>query len=189
MFPIVTAVQLIVPQGHMLVKRGAIGVFNLVRLPATSCHATSAIAAIPASTSPSVTACSSKRSSNRAAQAGVQAKVRVKIDLQTQTSGNLKATQRCWRDQGRVGRGHRAQHHRVLSQRGVRGHETAAGRRCRACDCRRWRRTRACVAACSPGLARCRASATSTASTIAVVAGAVEPSVHVRVLKPAAGRR
>ena len=60
MFPIVIAVQLIVPQGHMLVergalcaraeelvKRGAIGVFNLVRLPATGCHATSAIAAIP----------------------------------------------------------------------------------------------------------------------------------------------
>jgi hypothetical protein len=30
MFPIVIAVQLIVPQGHMLFERGAIGVFNLV---------------------------------------------------------------------------------------------------------------------------------------------------------------
>jgi hypothetical protein len=70
------AVQLTIPQGHMvfergpvgsraddLVARGAAGVFNLVRLPATSDRAISATAATRASTSAAATGISSRRSS------------------------------------------------------------------------------------------------------------------------------
>jgi hypothetical protein len=65
------AVQLIVPQGHMvfergpvvsrdqdLIKRGAVAVFNIVRCPATSWRATSTTAAACASTSEAATASS-----------------------------------------------------------------------------------------------------------------------------------
>ena len=104
MFPIVIAVQLLVPQGHMLVergalcaraeelvKRGAIGVFNLVRLPGNELSRDFSDCGNPCFNIRGRDGLFLETILDRAAQAGVQDKLRVKIDLQTQTWATLKA--------------------------------------------------------------------------------------------------
>ena len=98
------AVQLIVPQGHMmfergavdaraeeLVKRGAVGVFNLVRLPGNELSRDFSDCGNPCFNIGGRDGLFLETVLDRAAQAGVQDKLRVKIDLQTQTYRGLKA--------------------------------------------------------------------------------------------------
>lgn len=98
------AVQLIVPQGHMLfergavdsrseelIKRGAVGVFNLVRLPGNELSRDFTDCGNPCFNIGGRDGLFLETLLDRAAQAGVQDKVRVKIDLQTQTWRGLKA--------------------------------------------------------------------------------------------------
>lgn len=98
------AVQLIVPQGHMLfergavdsrsdelIKRGAIGVFNLVRLPGNELSRDFSDCGNPCFNIGGRDGLFLESILDRAAQAGMQDKVKVKIDLQTQTYRNLKA--------------------------------------------------------------------------------------------------
>jgi hypothetical protein len=98
------AVQLIVPQGHMLfergavdsrseelIKRGAIGVFNLVRLPGNELSRDFTDCGNPCFNIGGHDGLFLESVLDRAAQAGAQDKVRVRIDLQTETYRNLKA--------------------------------------------------------------------------------------------------
>jgi len=98
------AVQLIVPQGHMLfergavdsragelIKRGAIGVFNLVRLPGNELSRDFSDCGNPCFNIGGRDGLFLESILDRAAQAGLRDRVRVKIDLQTQTYRNLKA--------------------------------------------------------------------------------------------------
>jgi len=98
------AVQLIVPQGHMLfergavdaraeelVKRGAVGVFNLVRLPGNEMSRDFSNCGNPCVNIGGRDGLFLESILDRAAQAGVQDKVRARIDLQTQTFRGLKA--------------------------------------------------------------------------------------------------
>jgi hypothetical protein len=98
------AVQLIVPQGHMLfergavdsrseelIKRGAVGVFNLVRLPGNELSRDFTDCGNPCFNIGGRDGLFLESILDRAAQAGVQDQVRVKIDLQTQTFRGLKA--------------------------------------------------------------------------------------------------
>jgi hypothetical protein len=98
------AVQLIVPQGHMLfergavdsraeelVKRGALGVFNLVRLPGNELSRDFSDCGNPCFNIGGRDGLFLESVLDRAAQAGTTEPVRVKIDLQTQTFRNLKA--------------------------------------------------------------------------------------------------
>jgi len=99
------AVQLIVPQGHMLfergavdsrseelMKRGAAGVFNLVRLPGNELSRDFSACGNPCFNIGGRDGWFLEAVLDRAARAGVQDKLRVKIDLQTQTFRGLKAT-------------------------------------------------------------------------------------------------
>ncbi len=99
------AVQLIVPQGHMmfergavdsradaLVERGAIGVFNLVRLPGNELSRDFSNCGNPCFNIGGRDGLFLESVLDRAAQAGASDKVRARIDLQTQTYRNLKAT-------------------------------------------------------------------------------------------------
>jgi len=99
------AVQLIVPQGHMLfergavdsraeelVKRGAAGVFNLVRLPGNELSRDFSDCGNPCFNIGGRDGWFLESILDRAAQSGVQDKVRVKVDLQAQTYRALKAT-------------------------------------------------------------------------------------------------
>ena len=98
------AVQLIVPQGHMLfergavdsraeelVKRGAAGVFNLVRLPGNELSRDFSDCGNPCFNIGGRDGWFLESILDRAAQAGAQDKLRVRIDLQTQTYRGLKA--------------------------------------------------------------------------------------------------
>lgn len=98
------AVQLIVPQGHMLfersavdsragelIRRGAIGVFNLVRLPGNELSRDFSDCGNPCFNIGGRDGLFLESVLDRAAQAGATEPVRVKIDLQTQTFRNLKA--------------------------------------------------------------------------------------------------
>jgi Peptidase family M28 len=98
------AVQLVVPQGHMLfergavasraeelVKRGAVGVFNLVRLPGNELSRDFSDCGNPCFNIGGRDGLFLESILDRAAQGGVQDKVRVRIDLQTQTYRGLKA--------------------------------------------------------------------------------------------------
>ena len=98
------AVQLIVPQGHMLfergavdsraeelVKRGAVGVFNLVRLPGNELSRDFSDCGNPCFNIGGRDGWFLESILDRAAQAGVQDTLRVKIDLQAQTYRGLKA--------------------------------------------------------------------------------------------------
>lgn len=98
------AVQLIVPQGHMLfergavdsrseelVKRGAVGVFNLVRLPGNELSRDFTDCGNPCFNIGGRDGLFLETLLDRAAQAGAQDKLRVKIDLQTQTYRGLRA--------------------------------------------------------------------------------------------------
>jgi len=98
------AVQLIVPQGHMLfergavdaraeelVKRGAAGVFNLVRLPGNELSRDFSDCGNPCFNIGGRDGWFLESVLDRAAQSGMQDKVRVRIDLQTQTYRGLKA--------------------------------------------------------------------------------------------------
>ena len=98
------AVQLVVPQGHMLfergavdarsedlVKRGAIGVFNLVRLPGNELSRDFSDCGNPCFNIGGRDGWFLEAALDRAAAAGVQDKLRVRIDLQTQTYRGLTA--------------------------------------------------------------------------------------------------
>jgi hypothetical protein len=98
------AVQLIVPQGHMLfergavdsrseelIKRGAVGVFNLVRLPGNELSRDFTDCGNPCFNVGGRDGLFLETILDRASQAGAHDKVRVKIDLQTQTFRGLKA--------------------------------------------------------------------------------------------------
>lgn len=98
------AVQLIVPQGHMLfergavdsraeelIKRGAIGVFNLVRLPGNELSRDFSDCGNPCFNIGGRDGLFLESVLDRAAQTGATEPVRVKIDLQTETFRNLKA--------------------------------------------------------------------------------------------------
>jgi hypothetical protein len=98
------AVQLVVPQGHMLfergavdsraeelIKRGAVGVFNLVRLPGNEMSRDFSDCGNPCFNIGGRDGLFLESILDRAAQAGAHDKVRVRIDLQTQTYRNLKA--------------------------------------------------------------------------------------------------
>jgi len=98
------AVQLVVPQGHMLfergavdsrsedlVKRGAAGVFNIVRLPGNELSRDFSDCGNPCFNIGGRDGWFLEAVLDRAARAGVQDKLRVKIDLQTQTYRGLKA--------------------------------------------------------------------------------------------------
>jgi hypothetical protein len=99
------AVQLIVPQGHMLFERGAVdarsealmargaaGVFNLVRLPGNELSRDFSDCGNPCFNIGGRDGLFLESLFDRAAQAGVQDKLRVRIDLLTQTFRDLKAT-------------------------------------------------------------------------------------------------
>ena len=99
------AVQLIVPQGHMLfergvvdsraeelIKRGAIGVFNLVRLPGNELSRDFSDCGNPCFNIGGRDGLFLESILDRAAQAGAKQQVRVRIDLQTETFRGLKAT-------------------------------------------------------------------------------------------------
>ena len=99
------AVQLIVPQGHMLFERGAVdarsedlmargaaGVFNLVRLPGNELSRDFSNCGDPCFNIGGRDGLFLESVLDRAARAGVQDKLRVRIDLQTQTYRDLKAT-------------------------------------------------------------------------------------------------
>ena len=98
------AVQLIVPQGHMLfergavdarsedlMKRGAAGVFNLVRLPGKELSRDFSDCGNPCFNIGGRDGWFLEAVLDRAARAGVQDRLRVKIDLQTQTYRGLTA--------------------------------------------------------------------------------------------------
>jgi hypothetical protein len=98
------AVQLVVPQGHMLfersavdsraeelVKRGAVGVFNLVRLPGNELSRDFSNCGNPCFNIGGRDGLFLESILDRSAQAGIQDKVRVRIDLRTQTYRGLKA--------------------------------------------------------------------------------------------------
>ena len=98
------AVQLVVPQGHMLfergavdarsedlMKRGAAGVFNLVRLPGNELSRDLSDCGNPCFNIGGRDGWFLEAVLDRAARAGVQDKLRVKIDLQTQTFRGLQA--------------------------------------------------------------------------------------------------
>ncbi len=99
------AVQLIVPQGHMLfergavdarseqlVKRGAVGVFNLVRLPGNELSRDFSDCGNPCFNIGGRDGWFLEALLDRATEAGVQDKVRVQIDLTTETFRGLRAT-------------------------------------------------------------------------------------------------
>ena len=99
------AVQLIMPQGHMLfergavdarseelVKRGAAGVFNLVRLPGNELSRDFSDCGNPCFNIGGRDGWFLETLLDRAAKAGVGDRVRVRIDLQTETFRGLKAT-------------------------------------------------------------------------------------------------
>lgn len=99
------AVQLIVPQGHMLfergavdarsealMKRGAVGVFNLVRLPGNELSRDFSDCGNPCFNIGGRDGWFLEALLDRAMQAGAQDQVRVQIDLKTQTFRGLKAT-------------------------------------------------------------------------------------------------
>lgn len=99
------AVQLVVPQGHMLfergavnarsedlVRRGAVGVFNIVRLPGNELSRDFTGCGNPCFNVGGRDGWFLERLLDRAMQAGVQDQVRVQIDLATQTFRGLKAT-------------------------------------------------------------------------------------------------
>jgi Peptidase family M28 len=98
------AVQLIVPQGHMLfergavasrsaelVKRGAVGVFNLVRLPGNERSWDFRNCGNPCFNLGGRDGYFLENVLDRAAQAGLQDKVRARISLKSETRSNLKA--------------------------------------------------------------------------------------------------
>ena len=98
------AVQLIVPQGHMLFergavdsragelrKRGAIGVFNLVRLPGNELSRDFTDCGNPCFNIGGRDGLFLESILDRAAQAGAHDQVRARIDLQTRTYRNLTA--------------------------------------------------------------------------------------------------
>jgi hypothetical protein len=98
------AVQLIVPQGHMLfergavasrsaelVKRGAVGVFNLVRLPGNERSWDFRNCGNPCFNIGGRDGYFLENVLDHAAQAGVQDKLRVRIALKSETRSNLKA--------------------------------------------------------------------------------------------------
>lgn len=98
------AVQLVVPQGHMLfergavdsrseelVKRGAVGVFNLVRLPGNELSRDFSDCGNPCFNIGGRDGWFIESLLDRAMQAGMQDKVRVQIDLKTETFRGLKA--------------------------------------------------------------------------------------------------
>ncbi len=98
------AVQLTVPQGHMvfergvvaarsqeLLKRGAVGVFNLVRLPGSERARDFANCGNPCFNIGGRDGHFLENVLDRAAQAGVGDKVRVQISLKTETRSGLKA--------------------------------------------------------------------------------------------------
>jgi hypothetical protein len=98
------AVQLVVPQGHMLfersavdqraealVKRGAVGVFNLVRLPGNELSRDFSDCGSPCFNIGGRDGWFLEALFDRAAAAGVQDKLRVTIDLATRTFRGLKA--------------------------------------------------------------------------------------------------
>ena len=138
------AVQLIVPQGHMLfergavdsraeelVKRGAVGVFNLVRLPGNELSRDFSDCGNPCFNIGGRDGLFLESMLDRAAQAGVQDKVRARIDLQTQTYRGLKAINGVAVIRGSVGRGDRAERARrrlVRRRRRQRRRPRGAGR-------------------------------------------------------------
>ena len=98
------AVQLIVPQGHMLfergavdaraeelVRRGAIGVFNLVRLPGNELSRDFSNCGNPCFNIGGRDGLFLESILDRAAQVGASDKVRARIELQTHTYRNLQA--------------------------------------------------------------------------------------------------
>lgn len=98
------AVQLVVPQGHMLfergavdsrseelIKRGAVGVFNLVRLPGNELARDFTDCGNPCFNIGGRDGLFLESILDRAAQGAMQDRVRVKIDLQTRTFTGLKA--------------------------------------------------------------------------------------------------
>lgn len=98
------AVQLIVPQGHMLfergavdaraealIKRGAVGVFNLVRLPGNELSRDFTDCGNPCFNIGGRDGWFLEQVLDRAARAGIGDQLRVRIDLQTQTFRGLKA--------------------------------------------------------------------------------------------------
>ena len=110
------AVQLIVPQGHMLFERGAVdarseelmargaaGVFNLVRLPGNELSRDFSDCGNPCFNVGGRDGLFLESVFDRAAKAGVQDKLRVRIDLQTQTFRDMKATNGVAVIRGRVG--------------------------------------------------------------------------------------
>jgi hypothetical protein len=97
------AVQLIVPQGHMvfergavdsraeaLVKRGAVGVFNLVRLPGNELSRDFSDCGNPCFNIGGRDGLFLESILDRAAQAGVSDKVRARLELQAETYRGLK---------------------------------------------------------------------------------------------------
>ena len=99
------AVQLIVPQGHMLfergavdsraedlVARGAVGVFNLVRLPGNELSRDFSNCGNPCFNIGGRDGLFLETVFDRASRTGVADKLRVRIDLQTQVFRGLKAT-------------------------------------------------------------------------------------------------
>lgn len=99
------AVQLVVPQGHMLfergavdsrsealMKRGAVGVFNIVRLPGNELSRDFSDCGNPCVNIGGRDGWFLEALLDRATQAGLQDKVRVQIDLKTQTLRGLTAT-------------------------------------------------------------------------------------------------
>ncbi len=98
------AVQLTVPQGHMLfergpvgsradelVERGAVGVFNLVRLPGNELSRDFSNCGNPCFNIGGRDGYFLENVMDRAARAGVTDKLRVRITLKTETRSNLKA--------------------------------------------------------------------------------------------------
>lgn len=98
------AVQLVVPQGHMLfergavdsrseelIRRGAVGVFNLVRLPGNELSRDFTGCGNPCFNIGGRDGLFLETILDRAARAAAQNQVRVKIDLQTQTFRGLRA--------------------------------------------------------------------------------------------------
>ena len=98
------AVQLIVPQGHMLfergavdsraeelVKRGAVGVFNLVRLPGNELSRDFSDCGNPCFNLGGRDGWFLEAVFDRAVRAGVQDKLRARLELQTRTYRGLKA--------------------------------------------------------------------------------------------------
>ena len=98
------AVQLIVPQGHMLfergavdsraeelVKRGAVGVFNLVRLPGNELSRDFSDCGNPCFNIGGRDGWFLEAVFERAVRAGVQNKLRARLELQTRTYRGLKA--------------------------------------------------------------------------------------------------